>query len=177
MRLFIAFDISKEAEAELKKAQDTIRKTDPNVGFVKNFHLTLKFLGEADEKAAAMIRQSLAKIRFPKFTAELKGTGVFPSEKQIKVIWAGLEPKDTIIELQQEIEERLEGLFPRDERFHPHLTLARVKFVKDNKALLDNLKKMKLENVKFAVDSFKLIKSTLTPEGPVYQELFSVELF
>lgn len=168
MRLFIAFGISNEAEKELENAQQAIKRIDSNLGFVREFHLTLKFLGEVDDSKVGEIKERLSKINFEEFNAELDGLGVFPSENYVRVVWVGLEPKEKISALQQKIEGSLEGLFERDNRFHPHLTLARVKFIKDKKTLLESLKKIKPGKVSFEVSSFKLIKSMLTPGGPVY---------
>jgi len=52
-----------------------------------------------------------------------------------------------------------------------HLTIARVKKVKDKKLFLDELKKIKVQNLKFNVDKFYLISSNLRPEGPKYSIL------
>ncbi|PIN86098.1 RNA 2',3'-cyclic phosphodiesterase [Candidatus Woesearchaeota archaeon CG10_big_fil_rev_8_21_14_0_10_44_13] len=171
MRLFMAFDVSEEAENELKRQQAALKKTDPGLGFTREFHLTLKFLGEVDEKLVGELKSRLSRIKFDAFTANLSDAGVFPSEDYIRAAWIGLEPKEKINALQQQIEGSLEGMFQKEERFHPHLTLARVKFIKDKKALIGGLKRMDVKKVNFRVDSFKLIKSTLAPGGPVYEVL------
>jgi len=171
MRLFIAFDISDEAKEELLKAQSELKKADAKLTLAKEFHLTLKFLGEVEDKKVDEIKDRLSKVRFEQFDAELDGTGVFPTEDYIRVVWVGLEPKDKITTLQQKIEEALLGMFLKDTRFHPHLTLARVKFVKDKKGFIEKLKKIKMEKKAFSLSIFKLIKSTLTPKGPVYEVL------
>ena len=67
-------------------------------------------------------------------------------------------------------------MFPRDTRFHPHLTLARIKFVKDKQDFMDKLNKIPVKELEFSVKSFKLIKSTLTPEGPVYEDVAEFSL-
>lgn len=174
MRLFIAFDISQEAKEELEKLQDDIKKSSENdakLSLVKDFHLTLKFLGEVDGDKVEEIKDRLNHVKSGRFTAELDGMGVFPSEDHIRVAWMGIGPKEKITLLQQQIEESLKGMFPKDERFHPHLTLARVKFVKDKKAFIESIKRLKPEKISFEVNSFSLIKSTLTKEGPVYEVL------
>ena len=76
-----------------------------------------------------------------------------------------------IYELQQKIDSRLADLFPKDDRFKPHITLARVKFIKDKVKFIRELKQIKIEKKEFSVSNFKLMKSTLTPEGPVYEDL------
>jgi len=56
----------------------------------------------------------------------------------------------------------------------PHLTLFRVKNIKDKKALLE-LEKIEI-NEKIFVDKICLMKSTLTPKGPIYEIIDSFEL-
>ncbi|GAF84965.1 unnamed protein product [marine sediment metagenome] len=174
MRLFIAIELPAELKEYLKKLQNQLGGSDSaKMSLVKEFHLTLKFLGDVSEEKLDGIKSRLAAVEFSAFSALLDEIGVFPDEKRPRVVWAGLEPKEKIIELQQKVEEALKGLFPKDERFHPHLTLARVKFVKDKKEFSDKLKAISVDKKEFNISSLKLIKSTLTPEGPVYEELGS----
>ena len=115
------------------------------------------------------MRNTLEDVGFESFEAELDSIGVFPGEDYIKVVWVGLEPKYEITQLQKSIENALEGLFPKDDRFHPHITIARVKFINDKKQFKDDLKAIQIRRVKFMVDRFKLIKSVLGPQGPLYE--------
>lgn len=170
MRLFIAFDVSEEVKNYLSKLQLCFPK-DVKLNFAKNFHLTLKFLGDVDENKVDKIKAALTNVDFTKFIAKTSSLGVFPDEKIIRVVWVGLEPKETLVALQQEIENNLSDLFLRDTRFHPHLTLARVKSVKDKNTFIEQLNKIPAKEIEFSVNSFKLIKSTLTPEGPVYEDV------
>ena len=170
MRLFIAFGVSEEVKNCLIELQKLLPE-DSKLNLVKEFHLTLKFLGDVDEDKVDKIKACLTNVHFTKFTAKISSLGIFPDEKMIRVVWVGLEPKDTIIGLQQEIESNLSDLFPKDTRFHPHLTLARVKSIKDKKDFIEKLNKLTIKEIDFSVNSFKLIKSTLTPEGSVYEDI------
>ena len=163
MRVFIAIEVPFEKEFE--KYKDKIR--DFIVGnFPKQFHLTLKFLGEINEEKIGKIKEELRKIKFKPFKVRLGKLGVFPHEKHINVIWISLIPEDKTLELQRKIEE----ICGRDKReFKAHVTLARVKFVRDKKKLLESLK-TKIGG-EFKIDNFKLIKSELNPEGAVYTDL------
>lgn len=175
MRLFIAFGVSEEVRNHLLDLQKNL-PLDAKLNLVKEFHETLKFLGDVDDDNVDMIKALLSNISFNQFTAKTSGIGVFPDEKLIRVVWVGLEPKDKITGLQQEIEKALLDVFPKDTRFHPHLTLARIKFVKDKKDFMEKLKKLPVKEIEFPVSSFKLIKSTLTPEGPVYEDVAEFSL-
>ena len=154
--------------------QDAYNKEFPpykrGFSFPKEFHLTLKFLGEVNEDKIEKIKDKLKEIKFKPFKARLSNLGVFPDKKHINVIWINLIPQDIIIKLQQSVEDVLEQFYEKEKReFKAHVTLTRVKFVKDKEKLLESLKK-KIEG-EFVIDKFKLIKSELTPEGAIYTVL------
>lgn len=165
MRLFIAFDVSEEIETYFRKIQFQLPDSDSKP--VKEFHLTLRFLGERDEDESKEIINDLKKIKFEKFTAKTSSLGVFPDENFIRVVWSGLEPKNKIIELKEKIEKAL-GL-QKDKRFHPHITLARIKFIKNKRDYIKKVKEIKTKELEFDVKSIKLYKSELTPKGPVHE--------
>jgi len=170
-RCFIALELNKETVSEIKRIQKLIKDktlftgklTDP-----ENLHLTLKFLGEINNKRLEEVRKILVDIRFNRFEAELGEVGVF-SEKFIKIVWVKLNGK--AFGLQKLIDDSLEGLFKPEFRFMSHITIARIKNVRDKKAFLDYIRNLKTKKVKFEVDKFYLNKSELKPEGPVYETI------
>lgn len=173
MRTFIAIEIPSEIKKILLEAQNQLDKDKAKLKITKDFHLTLKFLGEVDETKIEEIKQKLSEIKFDSFETSLTDIGVFPNESYIRVVWIGLDDhKNNIINLQKEIDSKIELLgFKKDTRFHPHVTLARVKFVEDKERFIKNLKEIKIKKETFQITEFKLIKSILTPEGPVYEDL------
>ncbi|MCX8146867.1 MAG: RNA 2',3'-cyclic phosphodiesterase [Candidatus Woesearchaeota archaeon] len=175
MRLFIAISISKEAEEELKRLQNELRYAKLNL--VKDFHLTLKFLGDVDNKKIDKIKERLKEIKSKKFSLELSDIGVFPSENYIRVVWVGLKPENKVVELQNAVESSLEDIFEKDKNFKPHITIARVKAIENKKEFKSIIKNLKVKIVKSEITCFKLIKSTLTPKGPVYEILEKFALY
>ena len=169
MRVFIAIEVPEDVKNYLEKMQQQLPKG--KLRLVKSFHLTLKFLGEITPDKVERIKQLLGNVKFEKFAAETSSMGIFPSENYIRVIWIGLEPEELILQLQRQVENALADEFKKERGFKTHLTLARVKYVDDKKEFAQELKKIKTERVKFIVESFKLKKSTLTGEGPVYEDL------
>lgn len=165
MRLFIAFDVSDEVKDYFKQIQKQLPDSKSNL--VKEFHLTLRFLGECDVKETKDIIKKLKQIKFDSFKAKTAELGVFPGENFIRVVWVALEPKDKVIALQKSIEEKLN--LTKDERFHPHITLARIKFLKNKQDYIKRLKAIKTKELEFKVSTIKLIKSELTPQGPVHE--------
>ena len=131
----------------------------------------VKFLGEVQPNNLGEIKNNLKKIIFKPFSVVLNGIGVFPNKNNIRVIWVGLKPEEPVLELQKNIDENLKKSFKKEKNFKPHLTLARVKYIDDKEKFINKLKKIKIENKKIDMDNFKLVKSILTPKGPVYEDL------
>lgn len=171
MRVFVAVDLPQEVKDELAAIQKQLSTAAARMSLAQDFHLTLKFLGELAPAKVDVVKNCLGSVRFGAFSAAVAYVGVFPSESYVRVVWLGIEPEGDIIRLQQGIDDALEKEFPKDKQFKPHLTLARVKFVSDKNAFLQRLQEIKVRNVKFSIDSFKLKRSTLSKEGAVYEDL------
>ena len=170
MRLFIAINVPETISNYITDVQKKL--TGAKLTPTKSFHLTLKFLGEVTPAQTEDIKKRLEKIQFKPFTASLDGTGVFPSEQMIRVVWVGIEPHDIICELQKQIDEALAGLFKKEKDFQPHVTLARVKTTENKKQFAELVKNLKVEPLSFEVKNFKLIESKLRgAEGPLYTDV------
>jgi 2'-5' RNA ligase len=178
VRCFIAIHFPKKVIEEIEKVQGDLKKKDLFVGkFTKgrNLHLTLKFLGEIEEGQVEEVKKKLREIKINKFKVELGKVGVF-SEKFIRIIWIEILGKE-IFELQKKIDESLKEMFELEVRFMSHLTIARVKNVKDKKLFFKKLKEIKVPEVNFDINEFYLMKSELKSEGPIYEviEKYSLE--
>lgn len=174
MRCFIAIDVPEELREYLVKIQGQLNSVPMDAKFVEkeNFHLTLKFLGEISDIQIGKIKEKLEKIKFKSFRASFEELGCFPSNDYIRVIWISLEPEGEMRKLNKLINDRLES---SDERFGSHVTLARVRMIKEKKALQEKLREIKIEGEGFEVSGFKLKKSSLTNKGPVYDTLKTFE--
>ena len=172
IRCFICLELPRESIEIAENIQNLIKKnnllsgkyTDP-----ENLHLTLKFLGEIDEVKLKIVQERLEKIKFNEFEASLGEVGVF-SKRALRILWIKLFGK-SIWGLQEKIDESLTDLFPKEERFMSHITLARMKKVYDRNIFLNYIKNIKTPENKFAVKNFILKKSELKPEGPIYTDL------
>lgn len=147
----------------------------------RNMHLTLKFLGDTDEQIIPEIKQSLGKIaaQIPENTVKITGLGVFPNPFRPRVLWMGFEYEQALEELYGLIEAEMEKLgYEREERdFKPHLTLGRIKFLKNRKDLqflLDKFKDTEFQSL--TINEIILYESQLFPTGPVYYELAKYKL-
>lgn len=171
MRLFIAIDLPEDVKSELEKAQNSLKSEKDKITIARELHLTLKFLGRAvDEKEVDKIKKALSKIKFKKFSLTLEGTGVFPSEKYIRVAWVGIQENKELMQLAKAIKEALPE-YKEDYPFSAHLTLARVKFVEDKEEFYNKVKNLKIKPLMFEVKDFKLYSSKLSPKGPTYDAL------
>ena len=173
MRLFIAIDFN-EFKDYFVELQSRLPK-NVRLSCTRTFHITLKFLGEVQPNIGENIIHILKNIKFHAFSVFLEGIGTFPSENNIRVIWVGIKPEDKILELQKQIDESLKPLFKIEKEFKAHITLARVRYIENKKDFVEQLKRIKVENKKIEIKNFRLINSTLTPKGAVYENLMVFE--
>ncbi|WP_297437889.1 RNA 2',3'-cyclic phosphodiesterase [Thermococcus sp.] len=182
MRAFIAIEVSDEVRDNLIKAQERVGNKSAKIKFVEseNLHVTLKFLGEIDEALAEEVKKALAEIarRHKKHRVRVKGIGVFPNPNYVRVIWAGIENDKEITAIANDVEREMRRLgFKKDKDFVAHITIGRVKFVRDKVKLAMALKDLANEDFgEFDVEAVDLKKSTLTPKGPIYETVARFEL-
>jgi RNA 2',3'-cyclic 3'-phosphodiesterase len=144
-------------------------------------HLTLKFLGQTNHAVVDKIEEILKEIAENKnpYDIKLHGLGVFPNKNYIKIIWMGVNDNGETKNIADEIDEELSKIgFKKEKRkFHPHLTLARVKSAKNKDKIIDIIHKY--ENHVFQesiAETIELKKSELTAKGPIYSTLKKINL-
>jgi len=187
LRTFFAINLNHEIKKTLSLLIDELDKLDmgnKKIKWVKHegMHLTLKFLGEIGREKVSHIETALKRIseKFGPFVLEFKGTGYFPpGKKNPRVLWVGIEEEKILMALQAQLEGEMEKLgFPRERwKFHPHLTLGRVKTFSSLSQTLLLLEKYREKNFgKMKVEKITFIQSTLKPTGAEYSVLSEVEL-
>lgn len=177
IRCFICIELSREAIEYFEEMQEIIRKKNIFQGKYtepENLHLTLKFLGEIPESRVEEVKKRLDEIKLEGFNVKLGAFGLF-SKKSFRILWVKLLGEG-LFKLQNEVDSKLEGLFPLEERFMGRITLARIKKVFDKKIFLDYVKNIKTKKINFSVCDFVLKKSELKPEGPVYSDIVRYKL-
>ena len=94
----------------------------------ENYHVTLRFIGEAPRYLAEEIDHTLAALKAPSFALTLAGIGTFAKGGRSQSLWLGVERSAPLERLQSKIETALQrcGLEPERRRFQPHVTLARL---------------------------------------------------
>lgn len=171
MRTFISIDMPKEIVTEIEKIQDALPEFYGKKTELENLHLTLKFLGEVEEYKIKELKGRLKEVRFERFETEAKYLGFFDNIKRGKrygPVWLNL---DNCEGLQKLVDNNLKDFFKPEKRFMSHVTIARIKEIKDRKRFLEDLKKIKIKKMNFAVECFKLKKSILISENPFYETL------
>lgn len=108
-----------------------------------NWHLTLRFLGDATpESADAVTRELNAAPLPPPFVARFGEPGAFPRPARATVLWLGVaEGAQRLHELASTVEEaaRRAGFPPERRPFAPHLTLSRLRDPADLRGVLHRL--------------------------------------
>jgi RNA 2',3'-cyclic 3'-phosphodiesterase len=141
-----------------------------------NIHITLVFLGDTEEEQIRIISNILKESceGFGKFELMIRGSGVFKSINDPRVIWAGIEPSEKFKNLNELIKSGLKtaGIMLEERPFKPHLTLGRIKRLKQAiniKELTARYSDVEIQRI--AVTEIILFESILLQTGPVYKKI------
>jgi len=186
MRVFIAAEIPEKIKDYLEKIQNELKCLAIRASWVKrqNHYLTLIFFYEINPKQAKSAAEILKEKNAGKTIIELKTSdlGAFPSLDSPRTLWVGLTGNlDELQIINQNLREKLASQkIPFDPKpFVPHLTLGRLRKMKtwQRKKISRILKQFLLkEKPKFRIKQISLIKSQLTSQGPIYQNLEKISL-
>lgn len=177
MRCFICIDFDDPVVKEIARIQEVLenKKFNGKMTELENLHLTLKFIGEVDDKKVEEIRKRLREIKFKEMELKLGEIGTFSYMGMPKIVWVKVNGEDIWV-LQKYIDDKLKDLFKDGEKFMSHLTIARIKYVNGKKEFREYISNMGIKEIKFKVNSFKLKKSDLKPLGPVYETIEEFKL-
>lgn len=178
MRLFIAVNLPSVVRERLAAEQDRLRQAQADVSWVRaeNIHVTLKFLGETEEKRLDRIRPALLEVArgSAPFRIQVSGLGSFGGRVP-RVVWVGVqEGVEPLSRLAKDVEAAMARLgFPREKRgFSAHITLGRVRSARNAEALLTALAQAETGPLgSVEVNQFELMQSELRPTGSVYTVL------
>ena len=177
MRSFVAVDIPGAVRNSVRDYMEGIKGSFGDVMkwvAPENLHFTVKFLGEIPDAEAEVVERCMdaAADEIAPFELTLEDVGFFPTAKRPRIVWIGTDGGcENLLEVYQLLEGclELEG-FDRDEKpFSPHLTIGRVKKHKD---LIMPDRVPDFETMTFDVGGISLVKSVLTPQGPIYETLY-----
>lgn len=174
-RLFVAVPLSDDVRAALAAHVLDFAGDRPLPGKPvppPNWHLTMRFLGPADDVAHDRLSAALAGAALGgPFTVTFGGLGAFPRPARATVLWQAIDGgADRLAELASFSEEAAQqaGFAPEDRPFHAHLTLSRIRPPQDVRPLIDAV-------TPFAgslwVDRLVVYRSHLGPGGARYEAL------
>jgi 2'-5' RNA ligase len=176
-RAFIALELSNDIKDQLTSAQQTLRGCKARFTFVdpEIIHITVKFLGEVDDKKLRNVMDALTSISFSPFSITA-GKVTVNNKKRPHTVWCTIDDAGNGERLFVHIEDALAPLgFAREtRRFTAHATIARVKSM--DPSLFSALGILDGNSYgSCRVSSMKLKKSTLMLKGPVYEDLLEVK--
>ena len=182
IRAFLAIDLDDDLKPKINKIIKEFKQIDTKIKYVEltNLHLTLKFFGDIDTNGLKLLEDAIANVvsEFEPFKINISGCGAFPNNNHIKVIWVGIEDDSILKDLHDKLDKEFARIgFDKDRKFSTHLTIGRMKSAKNKDKVKKVIEEFKdIEIGEMEVDSIRLKKSTLTPQGPIYEDLTIFEL-
>ena len=193
MRAFFAVDLPDDLANPIAEAQaafegaEGLRFVDP-----EQTHVTLKFLGDIDgpdsdpesdapalDDVIAAGERAVADADVDPFECAVEGFGVFPSLDYISVVWAGVgdgSAELTTLHESLEAETTALGVDPEEHAFTPHVTLARMDDARGTEIVQRVVRERDPEIGRFTAEDVRLVSSTLTDDGPVYEPVAAFDL-
>ena len=189
IRAFFAVEIKdKKLIYAISKLQEKLSGIVERLKLVEleNLHITLRFLGDISEEAAKKLYNFVETEINPQFFED--GPIEFSLQKlndfSKRVFHLGLQgPVSVLREIHVKLDEELVKSygFEQDRKFKTHITLARARKSKSKQPDIgfptneyNSLKNECSSNAilgRFKVSKVYLKKSTLTPNGPIYENL------
>ncbi len=171
IRLFVALNLDVDIKERLRPFYEGLDMEQAKVVPIENLHISLKFLGYAEEDLLPEIKavlNAVAKKHRP-FNLSLDRLGAFPSKKRARVFWIGAGENKEATVLATEMDEGFEKLgFEREKRaYKVHLTLSRFKKPTD----VTDLVQRRFGSIKQKVGDFSLFESKLSSKGAQYREV------
>ncbi len=148
----------------------------------ENLHISLKFLGDLNSGEIGKIINVLPKIvhNYDQFTIDLaKKIGFFPNLIRPRVVWIGIaKGNDIIVKIYKSIENELksESFYQKDNQFTSHITLARIKYLRNPKKFNEYVENIQISSLSQKIKTIDLMESKLTREGPIYNIIGSFPL-
>lgn len=148
----------------------------------ENLHLTLKFLGEVPEEQIPRVLRTVAEaaLACKPFQLRFRGAGAFPDTRRPRTLWIGVaEGEAEVRRLQKRVDWALRKIrFPREaRRYHPHLTIGRIRGTDSGSGDLQQLLQQLLQEssefdaATICIDEVIVFASSLGSEGFTYTVL------
>lgn len=139
----------------------------------ENYHATLCFLGNVEEERLGEMKRMGAEAAglCSPFKIQISGVGAFPSLKNPRTLWYGIDLNPGLGCIHSKLKERFAPyLCLSDKKFIPHMTFAKVKGRDYN---LTGLPKINIEKL---IREFCLFESVVKNGRVQYQKIEKFEL-
>ncbi len=182
IRSFIALQPDEKAREQIAHAQSEFRVFPSQVKWeaVRNFHITLKFLGDTSADVLQKIEMLLRSQSLPEqFSAMIDTAGCFPRISNPRIIWTGFSNAPSVVYEIGKICEDISyscGFERENKKFHPHFTIGRVKGTPGISDLQNPLKTITFDPFVVHFNAISIMKSVLQPTGSIYSELSAIPL-
>jgi 2'-5' RNA ligase len=179
-RIFAAVDISVEARRRVAGYISELKKdfSDLRLGWERpeKLHLTLKFFGDTDAAQLEKLKEAAESLagRFSNMRFRISKTGVFPSARNARVLWLGVEGDvEKLREMNAFLENEGEkfGFRKENRTYRPHLTIARIREPHRAKPLVEAHLAREFEPAEFEASELVIYESRLQPTGSVYKKV------
>lgn len=183
-RIFIAIGISDAVRQAVVDHQDKFRRIKHDgVRWERpdKIHLTLKFIGDFEEVRLPELSKAVEKVAKSRTAFQLmaKGTGSFPSTSKARVLWLGIAERPELTSIHNEIDTVCteSGIPGEMRKFHPHLTIARIKLPNSSTRQLAELHDSSAFGpIEFPAKEITIFESSRLPAGSVFQAVSKHQL-
>lgn len=188
LRSFFCIELPPAAQMKLWHTVDTLRLFFPDLKWVSAnaLHITLKFLGEQQqlllENLMRSFEERLASSGLDMIALCSSALGAFPNMRAARTLFAELcGDLVSLKAIASTVEDvSAEHRIPRETRpFKPHITLARTR--RTETVVISPKDNPLFSKIEWQATSVTLMKSSLTPAGPIYTPLkiweFPVKVF
>lgn len=181
MRVFIAVHFPEETNRSFSEYINLLSENaEGNFTKFRHLHMTLAFIGEAEQESVSKMIEIMKKsISEKSFRMEFNEIGRFKRGGD-SLVWIGGR-SDDLFEIHKELAENLSKADLKFDRkkFVPHVTLGRkIRF--KSPICSEKEADMFLNSIdacfESEIDRICLMASDLTPNGPIYRELFKISL-
>ncbi len=160
-RLFVGIELPDDIRdliSDLEAPLPGVRWIDSD-----NLHLTLRFVGDIDNRQAREFADFLSGIDVDAFEMHLDGLGTFGG-KDPRTLWAGVSAGAPLDALARATERaaRAAGLKPEGRTFKPHVTIARL-----NKPRIEALTRFLSRHGRFRSPTFVVSRFVLYSSKPL----------
>ena len=187
MRTFISINPREDTKRKIFEIQNEIKfhlddVTKYSIRWEDNdkFHITLFFLGDVIDKQVDIIKNELSIINedraYKEINFKYKSINAFPNLRNPRVLIIDLKNEDMqIFRLYEEISSTLGKCgFEPEKKFHPHITLGRVR--RDKNIKLKNLEQLNIPVLEFNINDFHFMESKIDSTGSTYKTIKKFEL-